>query len=153
MKTAQQRFEEKLERVTESGCWLWTGATGLGGYGQFWHQGRVMNAHRAAHVMFIGPVNDNQEVCHRCDVRCCVNPAHLFAGSKFDNMADAAEKGRLAHRTAKLSYEDALAIRASSKRGCDLADEYGVSRNIISRIRKGHHYTKPHALSKAPIHG
>lgn len=146
MKSAIERFEQKFMPVTESGCWIWIGAIKDNGYGDFYLDGKVIGAHRASHLMFKGPLNDNERVCHRCDVRCCVNPTHLFAGTRQDNMQDAADKGRLAHRTAKLTFADAQAIRESKKSGVELAREYGVSQNIISRIRCGHSYDRPHQL-------
>lgn len=144
-----ERLLGKVERITESGCWLFMGATKSGGYGDFWLDGRIMGAHRAAHMLFIGPVPNGIEVCHRCDVRCCVNPHHLFLGTKTENMQDAAKKGRLAHRNAKLTTEQAELIRASDEPGVVLAQRFGVSQNIISRIRKGQHYAIPQALSRA----
>lgn len=146
MKTAQQRFEEKLERVTESGCWLWTGALKDNGYGDFWLGGKVIGAHRASHILFNGPLADDEDACHRCDVRCCVNPAHVFAGSRSDNMQDCSNKGRLQHRGAKLTSEQAEEIRTSNERGVDLAKRFGVSQNIICNIRRGRYYTTKQAL-------
>jgi hypothetical protein len=39
-------------------------------------------------------------VLHRCDVKACVRPDHLFLGNQSDNLSDAALKGRLARSEA-----------------------------------------------------
>jgi hypothetical protein len=51
-------------------------------------------AHRRSHELFIGPVPDGMMVLHSCDVRECVNPSHLRAGSAADNGDDMAVRGR-----------------------------------------------------------
>lgn len=89
----RDRFEAKIERIPESGCWLWTGA-GSDRYGHFRFNKRFSLAHRASYAMFVGPVPDDMEVCHKCDVGWCVNPAHLFLGTHQENMQDAARKGK-----------------------------------------------------------
>jgi hypothetical protein len=130
------------------GCWLWTGALSDSGYGSVWLRGRVMGAHRAFYTLLVGAIPPGQHVCHRCDTRACVNPYHLFLGSRSDNMRDSAEKGRMGHRTAKLTYEQALEVKASTKRGVDLARRFGVSENVICNIRAGRYYGRPHALRR-----
>jgi hypothetical protein len=65
------------------------------GYGQFWMGDRLELAHRAAWLLFRGAIPEGLFMCHRCDVRSCVNPAHLFIGSAKDNMLDCSLKGRL----------------------------------------------------------
>ena len=85
----------RYARETPS-CWLWTGALiGKSGYGLFWHAGRKVVAHRWLWEQHHGALAPSQHVCHHCDVRHCVNIAHLFVGTRFDNMQDASKKGRL----------------------------------------------------------
>jgi hypothetical protein len=80
-------------------------------------------------------------VLHRCDNPSCCNPAHLFVGTKADNVRDMDQKGRRrtwagpAHRT--LSDDDVRAIRASADGAVSLARRYGVGRESIWRLRTG----------------
>ncbi len=79
------------------GCWIWTGEKYQNGYGRFnWRYSPRCSttAHRAAYMLTNGPIADGMIACHRCDVRDCVNPSHIFIGSHLDNMRDMREKGR-----------------------------------------------------------
>lgn len=90
-----KRFEAKYIPVTESGCWLWTAACHeAAGYGQIWHLGKVLRANRVSWTLYRGEIPGGLHVCHTCDVRCCVNPDHLFLGTREDNMQDCFKKGR-----------------------------------------------------------
>ncbi len=109
----------------------------------------VVKAHRVAWMLYRGEIPPGLCVLHRCDVRWCVNPNHLFLGTHQDNMSDMAAKGRSkphdnngeANGAAKLSVAKVLEIRARYAAGgvlqIDLATEFGVTDSVISEIITG----------------
>lgn len=66
------------------------------GYGRLRIAGRWDLAHRVAYILRSGPIADGLCVLHRCDNPCCVNPKHLFVGTKTDNALDRDRKNRQA---------------------------------------------------------
>ena len=71
------RLLSKVETVTESGCWIWTGFCNPKGYGQMMVNGRCCRAHRVSNEHFVGPIQDGLTLDHLCRVRSCINPDHL----------------------------------------------------------------------------
>lgn len=120
---------------TETGCILWTGPVGNHGYGYFHSHKKRYTTHRSAYETFVGPITDGMFVCHRCDVKTCINPAHLFLGTCQDNMADCARKGRPSR---KLSDDDVRQIRSlTGVSKAQLARCYGVTDVMIGKIIRG----------------
>lgn len=133
-----------------TGCFLWMGAvTGGTGYGLTRHDGKTVGAHRLMYRLVHGDITPGNDVCHRCDVRSCINPTHLFQGTRKENLADMRAKGRNndprgeRHPKAKLTADDVRAIRAALAAGegyRKLGTRYGVSRQSIADIKHGRHW-------------
>jgi len=82
----------------KTGCWIWSGPTcAKGRYGLFDGKtgGALVMAHRRSYEIHKGNIGEGLCVCHKCDNGLCINPEHLFIGTKSENMKDAFEKGRL----------------------------------------------------------
>ena len=86
-------FWSRVEK-TPGGCWLWTGAKFKQGYGCAWDGKRRLKAHRFSYQCSVGDIPPGLLVLHKCDVRLCVNPDHLFVGDHKDNYDDMVAKGR-----------------------------------------------------------
>lgn len=78
----------------DNGCWIWQGPRTGYGYGQTQVDGKVAVTHRLSWRAFHGEIPTGMHVLHKCDVRLCINPAHLFLGTSADNNADMDRKGR-----------------------------------------------------------
>jgi hypothetical protein len=123
-----------------NGCWDWVGCFGkTSPYGVFYLKPKQTTASRAAFLLFKGALSADQQACHTCDRPECVNPEHLFAGTRLDNAADMIAKGRQAKGFSlphtKLSPQQVEYVRTSDLRVGALAKKLGVSHSRISVIR------------------
>lgn len=151
--TLEDRFWEKVDRRGPDECWEWVAATNPGGYGVFRRSGRNVLAHRMAFELVNGPLPAKRQgrtgargvvVCHQCDNRACCNPAHLFAGSQAQNLADMDAKGRrntFRKLTAEQADEIKAAITGRLGEQKELAIKYGISQQLVNDIVRGRRWT------------
>lgn len=140
----ESRFWEKVDKRGPDDCWLWTGSLYEGGYGQFSIGTRKLVAHRFSYELHYGEVPEGLFALHKCDVRACVNPNHLWAGTKKENSVDMVNKGRCLApygekaAKAKLTESQVIEIRelyASGKANMpELARVFNVHHSTIQNI-------------------
>ena len=143
------RMERYIERVPLSGCWIWTGAISRDGYGKVGVRlatgcHNIIPAHRASWQVHNGLIPAGMWVLHHCDVRCCVNPGHLYIGTARDNSNDTlTRRGRIGapspgirNGAAKLTPEIASRIRSLYPAHSQdaLALMFRVGQSTISRV-------------------
>ena len=141
--TLRERFLAKVCVEAESGCWLWQGLVRADGYGAMRLGGKEQGAHRVAWKLFRGEIAPGMQVCHKCDVRACVNPDHLFLGTPAENAQDMTAKGRgrrgEKHGSSKLTATQVSRIKAMLEEDrmymSEIAREFGVSQTTIRAIR------------------
>lgn len=125
-------------------CSDWTGS-GVR-YGVVKIYGRTSTASRLSWIIHNGPIPEGLDVCHKCDRPICVNPDHLFLGTKSQNIQDSIAKGRFKfngkrgteHYSTHFTEDDIREIRrrcANGESQTKMAAEYGVGQDEISRIK------------------
>ena len=155
-----------------NGCWLWTGCICQGtGYPLIRESvtNKPLGAHRMSWRLHYGPIPKGQSVLHKCDVRHCVNPDHLFLGTQRDNVLDMVSKNRQAkgeengNRKLNQAQVDEIRRRYASKKHqrdhpyyYELAAEYGVHIDTIVKVVNGklwrHSYSKHLLKADASAH-
>lgn len=142
MTPLEERFWSKVACGKPGECWPWLGGTNNCGYGTFSVDGRTQRAHRFVYVLTWGDVPPGLCVCHCCDNPRCVNPHHLWLGTRYANMRDCAAKGRWScgDRNA-LTKEQVVVLKrrlaAGSYTQAELARGLGVTRQAVSNIKNG----------------
>lgn len=136
------RFWSKVQRG--DGCWEWQGGTNSDGYGSHSVCGVNWKAHRYAWHITNGPIKDGLYVCHMCDNRTCVNPAHMFLGTVYDNISDMDQKGRRAVGTqnGKAKMTEAIVHRVRELRSLgysftEIAAQVGMSKGAVQHVVSG----------------
>ena len=127
----------------DDACVMWAGVIAQNGYPR---RGKRM-MHREVLATALGrPIADRMDACHTCDVRACVNPRHLYEGTRKQNMADCTARGRHnkprgeKHWRAKLSADQVREMHALTAQGWTrkaLGARFGVNPATVSRIVRG----------------
>lgn len=143
----KDRLLARVNRDAPGGCWLWQASVQRNGYGQIGGGGKsggMKNTHRVSWEVHRGPIPEKMQVLHKCDVKTCVNPDHLFLGTQADNLRDMDAKGRRrtvavkgeAHYAARLTAEIIRAIRSDPRAQTVIAADYGITQPYVSAIKK-----------------
>lgn len=141
-----ERFNKKWEPVTESGGWIWVAGIKDNGYGQINANGKTKSAHRLSWELHNGAIPDGSGshgtcVLHKCDVKSCVNPDHLFLGTQQENMSDKCSKNRQSrikgesNPQSKLTDSLVIEIRRSTSTHREIALRYGISMSQVWVIK------------------
>ncbi len=158
-------FLERVKRkisINEHGCWVWPTIKGRYAYSCMGNKHTLV--HRKTWELLKGPIPDGLCVLHNCpggDNSFCVNPDHMFLGTRRDNSEDRDRKNRTAwgesHGSSKLTAKEVVEIFEEfwTKRPPQafLADRYGISRTVIGEIvsRKSWHRTTEEIARKLGV--
>ncbi len=115
----KMEFLRKVNRTDE--CWEWMGAKSGNGYGMFYVSGKLEHAHRVAFKLFVGPLERDMHIHHRCNHRYCVNPDHLTALSQADHNL----------------IGDVISARNARKTHCPKGHPYDADNTMIEQLPNG----------------
>lgn len=149
MNDARKRIAGNIN-ITNTLCWEWTGSPRDNGYCRTTYKRTSWYVHRLSYSSFIGAIPNGYDVCHKCDNRRCCNPAHLFVGTRRDNMQDAVKKNRVAKgeiisrnirgekcHLSKLTDLEVLEIRRMNidgKKTSSISKKFNITTDNIRRI-------------------
>lgn len=135
-------FWEKVDQSAgPEACWPWTGYKRASGHGLTQHQGLPIHASRKAWILTHGPIRGGLCVNHKCDNAHCCNPAHMYLGTRADNMIDrwgkpASHERRPLGRPHVLDDQQLERLWSMRKDGATMqmcADEFKVNFRTVAR--------------------
>lgn len=133
-------FWKRVSVASTDECWLWIGPVTDRGYGKLSYLGKDMRAHQVAFLLTNG--YQPPATLHKCDVRKCCNPAHLFPGDSGLNNRDRAAKNRSfrpvgsLHPMSKLTESNVLEIRNSDMDNDSLAIKFGITSKYVAQVKR-----------------
>lgn len=148
-----RRLANGIMSAADGACWIWIKSKNRDGYGTLTVGGRTIHAHRLAFELSSHVILPGQHVRHTCDNPPCINPAHLVAGTRSDNMQDMVRRGRHGgpppaqhggeNPAAKLTPAEVAEIRRCFRSGesqASIARVFGICQSQVSNIHLRKHW-------------
>lgn len=163
---AARDFVASLVNSNTDECIAWPFGKTKDGYGRVNWQRVPQGAHVVATMLSHGPKpTPKHEACHRCGKGHlgCVNPRHLYWGTRKDNVRDAIEHGTShslntpsgeAHRWTKYSdatIRDVMAAIHAGERPSVIVRQYGISWTYYYSLKSGAYRTAPVPPCPVPL--
>ena len=127
----EKRFWSYVKKGSTNECWEWQGGVSTWGYGVINIKGKLRGAHLFSKEIAEGKQKPKSlDTCHTCDNRICVNPKHLYWGTRQQNIDDAWARDRMPHG------EDAPQAKLSESEVVQLREEYAADASIPDLIEK-----------------
>ena len=115
-KNLQKRIERFVSPEPNTGCWLWLGGVGSSGYGHLTIKGRTVTTQRASYIAYKNGIPVGYEIDHLCRTKLCVNPQHLEAVTREENVRRMRKNSKL---TCKYGHQlDGIRTRIGGGRYC-----------------------------------
>ena len=126
--SVEDRFWEKVGKATETGCFIWKGST-RGSYGSFFlkienGKQKIVQAHRFAYELIVGPIPDGKRLVCTCGNKLCINPNHMKLVDYPNQKIDAG------------SIKDIIKRHNDGEYPSQIAKTYNVTANAIRNIIK-----------------
>lgn len=136
----------------KNGCWEWQGDIQPNGYAYTTNHetNKKDYVHRVSYKVFNGEIPEGIYVCHKCDNRKCIAPAHLWLGTAKDNSQDAKNKGRLEHvklmqpkgekngssKLKEVQVKEIKKLISNGEKIAMIARKFNISWSVIDSIKK-----------------
>lgn len=138
-RAAFARFIEKVEKTGTGTCWLWTASLqSHHGYGQFWDGKRLTTAHEFSYRYFNGPTRNKRgnriHIHHTCEVKRCVNPAHLEQTTARRNIRISSKQAKSTHCPRGHKYD--YVVYTNGKFRCRRCSKCDYARNKAKKYWK-----------------
>ena len=137
-----KRFANDAANSNTDNCIIWPYTINHAGYGHMRVDSKYINAHRYVLQLATGNQGDGMDACHgACHNRLCINPRHLYWGTRKENFADKNRDGTVnrgeRNGRSKLTVDRVMSIFHSSGSHQSVADREGISRICVSDIKSG----------------